>query len=151
MSELAADRDDHPLRGEVRLLLQVAMVVFVGADGVADLVVGRVLQGIATGSLASTVGAALIDIDRARGTIVSSVGPMVGTATGGVLSGLLVAFAPAPTTTVFVVLAVLFAAQVAAVWRMAETASRRPGALASMKPQTSRSENGVSRALSILR
>lgn len=130
---VAGRLSDHVGRRPVLLaalaLHVVAMAVFVAAGGVVDLVVGRVLQGAATGLLSGTVGAALIDLDRARGTLAGSVSPMVGTATGGVLSGVFVAFLPAPTTAVFVVLGVAFVLQAALVWRLRETAPPRAGAL----------------------
>ncbi|HVZ73569.1 MAG TPA: MFS transporter [Polyangia bacterium] len=129
---------DHVGRRPVLIaaaLTQAAtMIIFTSAGGVRDLILARVVQGLATGAAAGAAGAGMLDIDRAKGTIANAVGPMLGTATGGLLSGLLVQFLPAPTKLVYVVLGVLFVAQTVGAWAMTETAPRRPGALASLRP-----------------
>jgi hypothetical protein len=113
-----------------------SMVVFATAHGVAGLLAARIVQGLATGAAAGAVGAGLLDLDRARGTLANSVGPMLGTAIGGLMSGLMVAYLPEPTRLVYVVLAVIFVAQAVGVAVMPEPAlARRPGALASLRPQ----------------
>lgn len=113
----------------------VTMLIFIDAGGVTALVVARVIQGLATGAAVGAVGAALIDVDRARGTLLNSVAPPFGTAAGAILSGVLVQFLPAPTTLVFAVLLIVFALQAAGLLVMAETVTRKPGALASMRPE----------------
>jgi MFS family permease len=120
----------------VALALQgVALVVFAQAEGLSALLAGRVLQGLATGLAAGAVGAGMLDLDRAKGTIANAVAPMTGTAVGGLLSGLLVAYLPAPTRLVYLVLLAVAVVQMAGVLAMAETAQRRPGALASIRPR----------------
>jgi hypothetical protein len=59
----------------------------------------------------------------------------LGTATGGVLSGYLVQYLPAPTHLVYAVLCVIFVLQGMGVALMADTIAPAPGALASLKPQ----------------
>jgi len=113
----------------------VAMLVFATANGFAALVAARVIQGLATGGAAGAVGAGLLDIDRAKGTVANAIGPMLGTASGSLVSGLMVQFLPAPTVLVYLVLAVVFVAQAIGVAAMPETATPRPGALASLRPQ----------------
>jgi predicted MFS family arabinose efflux permease len=130
---------DHVGRRPVLLaatsLQAVAMVVFATADGVGTLILARVLQGLATGAAAAAVGAGLLDLDRARGTVANAVVPMLGTATGSLVGGLLVQYLPAPTQLVYVVFAVIFAAQAIALAWLPETVTPRPGALASLRPQ----------------
>lgn len=130
---------DHVGRRPVLLaslgLQLVAMLVFTLAGGLADLLVARVLQGLATGAAMAAVGAGLMDLDKARGATANAIAPPMGTALGGVLGGLMVQFLPAPAHTVYAVFAALFALQAIGVWRMAETAALRPGALASLRPQ----------------
>src|SRR5262245_8166984 len=87
------------------LVQVVAMAIFATAHDVAALAAARVVQGLATGAAAGAVGAGMLDLDRARGTIANAVGPMVGTATGALLSGLMVVFLPAPTKLVYLLLA----------------------------------------------
>jgi MFS family permease len=102
---------------------------------VPELLAARVVQGLATGAAVGAVGAGLLDLDRTKGTVANSVAPLLGTATGAVASGLLVQFLPVPTHLVYLVLFGIFAVQLAGVALMTESASPRPGALASLVPQ----------------
>lgn len=117
------------------LLQAVTMLVFATADGLGALLAARVLQGLATGAAAAAVGAGLLDLDRARGTIANSVVPMLGTATGSLLGGLMVQYLPAPTHLVYLVFVAIFAVQAIGVALMPELVTPRPGALASLRPQ----------------
>jgi predicted MFS family arabinose efflux permease len=117
------------------LLQAVAMVVFARAHGCAALLVARVIQGLATGAAAGAVGAGLLDVDRKRGTVANAVAPMLGTATGSLFSGIMVQYLPAPTELVYLVLGAIFIAQAIGVAAMPESVTRRPGALASLRPQ----------------
>lgn len=122
------------------LVLELAsLVFFVIADGVGDLIVGRGLQGLATGIAMSTLGAALADFappgrpSLAAGLNVAS--PTFGLAVGGLLSGLLVQFAPMPMRLIYDVLAVaLIALLIGSVLILPRPAGRRDGALASLRP-----------------
>lgn len=113
----------------------IAMRVFAGADGVAGLLVARVVQGLATGAAAAAVGAALVDLDRARGAVANAVAPLLGTASGSLGSGLLVAYVPGARELVYDVLFAVYVAQAAGVLLMRETVAPRPGALASLRPR----------------
>jgi len=130
---------DHVGRRPVLLVavaLQVlSMLLFATASGVGSLIFARVVQGLSTGGALGAIGAGLVDLDRARGTLAGSVAPMIGTATGGIGSSLLVQYGPAPDRLVYLVLALLFVAQALGLWLMAEPARIRPGALASLRPQ----------------
>ncbi len=112
----------------------IAMVVFTTAAGVPELLVARVVQGIATGAALGAVGAGLLDLDRARGSVLNSVAPGAGTATGALVSGLVVQFLPAPTHLVYVAALAVFAVQAVGVVLMPETVTRRPGARRSLVP-----------------
>jgi len=113
----------------------ITMLVFASATGVTELLVARGIQGLATGAALGAVGAALLDLDKDKGTIANSIGAMAGTATGSIASGLLVQFLPAPTQLVYLVLFVVFVGQVVGVTLMAETAAPKPGALGSLRIQ----------------
>ncbi|HEV8549723.1 MAG TPA: MFS transporter [Polyangiaceae bacterium] len=125
----------RPVLFVAALVQAMTMVVFATAHGVAALILARVIQGLATGAAMSAVGAGLVDLDRARGATANAVGPMLGSATGGLLSGFLVQYLPAPTVLVYGLLGVVFVAQAFGVLTMAETAARREGALASLRPR----------------
>ncbi|MDB6082247.1 MAG: transporter [Gammaproteobacteria bacterium] len=113
----------------------LAMVVLGTAAGVSGLVVGRIIQGLAAGAAVAAVGAGLIDLDRIRGPVANAIAPIVGTATGGLLGGLMVHYLPAPTHLVYATFGVIFVLQCAGVVLLPDTISPQPGALASLKPQ----------------
>src|ERR1700712_4369575 len=113
----------------------VSMLVFATAAGGPELLLARVVQGIATGAALGAIGAGLLDLDRGRGSVLNSVAPGAGTATGALLSGLVVQFLPAPTHLVYVAAIAVFALQTVGVLLMRETVTRRPGARRSLVPQ----------------
>lgn len=115
----------------------LAMLVFATADGLGDLLVGRVVQGLSAGAAVAAVGAGLLDLDKVRGAVANSVAPMLGTASGGLVAALMVQYLPAPTHLVYAVLGAVFVLQGLAVVFIAETAVPRRGVLASLIPQLS--------------
>ncbi|MFF4225195.1 MFS transporter [Streptomyces abikoensis] len=121
------------------ILETVSMLVLASADGAGPLIAARVLQGAATGAATSAAGAALLDLADprrpGRSALTNSLAPVAGMAAGVLVATLLVRFAPAPTATVYVLLAALFAAQTIAVTFIPETARPRAGALRSLRPQ----------------
>lgn len=120
------------------LLEATSMVLLASADGAGALITARILQGAATGAATSAAGAALLDLQDplrpGRSALTNSIAPVAGMAAGVLASTVLVRFAPAPTVTVYVLLAVLFAAQAIAVTFTAETARAHAGALRSLRP-----------------
>lgn len=113
----------------------VTMVLFATANGVRELILARIIQGLATGAAVGAIGAGMIDLNKEKGATANAVAPAFGTATGGILAGLLVQYLPAPTHLVYAVLGAIFVLQGIGVALMAETISPAPGALASLKPQ----------------
>jgi len=112
-----------------------AMLVFTLADGVPALLVARVVQGLATGAAVATLGAGMLDIDRARGTTTNAVAPGIGTGGGALISALVVQFLPAPTHLIYLALLAVFAVQALGVALMPETVTRKPGAGRSLVPE----------------
>jgi hypothetical protein len=119
------------------LVQAVVMLMFATAGGVGALLLARVVQGLATGAALGAVGAGMLDLDKTRGPLANAIAPPLGSGLGGLLAGLTVHYLPAPTLLVYLVLAVVFVAQALGVIFMAETVSRRAGALASLKPHLS--------------
>jgi len=136
---IAGRLSDHVGRRPVlivaALVQAVVMLMFATANGVAALMLARVVQGIATGAALGAVGAGVLDLDKARGPVANAVTPPLGTGAGGLLAGLLVHYLPAPTLLVYLVLAAVFVLQAVGVIFMAETVTRRAGAVASLKPE----------------
>ncbi|MET7682585.1 MFS transporter [Streptomyces sp. NPDC005423] len=112
-----------------------AMLLFSTASGVGELLLARIVQGLSTGAALGAVGAAMMDIDRPRGTLANAFTPGLGTATGSLVSGFVVQYLPAPTHSVYLGLLAVFAAQAIAITLIDETVTREPGALAALVPE----------------
>lgn len=138
---IAGRLSDHVGRRPVLLVATtiqaLVMVQFSMAEGVAGLLVARVIQGISTGAAIAAVGAGLLDLNKKTGAIANAVAPGLGTALGAIVSGLMVSYLPAPTHLVYLALSTVFALQAVAVWRMPETGAPHRGAFASLKPRLS--------------
>jgi MFS family permease len=129
---------DHIGRRPVLTVALVAqagvMLMFATANGLDMLLLARVLQGFATGAAVGAIGAGLVDLHPGRGPVANAAGAMAGTASGALISSLLVQLLPAPTQLVYFVLLALFLLQAAGVRRIAETSRRVPGAMRSLRP-----------------
>jgi len=117
----------------------VAMLLFVVADGDPVLGTARVVQGVATGLAMTAMGAALVDLNPPENPslagIVSGMAPIGGLAIGALAAGALVEYGPWSTSLIYLLILVGLAAAAVVAWRMPETGSRRPGALASLRPR----------------
>jgi MFS family permease len=114
----------------------VSMIAFTAADGLALLLLARVVQGFATGAAISALGSALIDLERApgHGVTVNSIAPTLGLALGAIGSSIISEHLPRPTETIYLVFLVLFVLEIVGIWAAPETVPSQPGALASMRP-----------------
>jgi MFS family permease len=117
------------LAGVVLALASAA--VFLVADSVSLLLVGRVLSGLSAGIFTGTATAAVIEAApenwRSRAAAVATVANIGGLGTGPLLAGLLVQYAPAPLHLSFVVHIVLTALAGVAVLIVPETSERTGG------------------------
>ncbi|GAA2056177.1 MFS transporter [Williamsia deligens] len=113
----------RPVLAASIVLLIVSMVVFVEADGVGMLLTARVLQGLATGALTGTASAALVDLAPTPrlGSMISTATPPLGLATGSVLAGVLVQYAPLPRELVYVVVGTALAVLLVTIVFLPET------------------------------
>jgi MFS family permease len=119
------------------LVNAVAMVLFAEASGLGDLILARAVQGFGVGIGTTVLGAAILDSDRDRGPLLNSLTAFLGLAAGSMGSVLLLTLAPDPLHMVYEVLLVLTAAMAVLLWIMPESGLRKPGALASLRPQFS--------------
>jgi len=121
------------------LLEAAAMALFLVSDGVGWLLAARIVQGLATGALTSTLGASLLDLqnrERPLGALINSASPGLGLSIGAVGAGLLVQFVPSPTDWVFGVLTVVFVLASAGTFLLLpETSAQLPGTVASLRPR----------------
>ncbi|MET7863038.1 MFS transporter [Micromonospora taraxaci] len=125
----------RPVLAVAIVVQMLSLVVFVFANGVPTLLVARLLQGLAAGAATGAVGAGMLDIDRARGTLANSIAPGIGTGSGALLSALLIDFLPAPTRLVYVVLFVVLLIQLVGIALMPETVTPMAGARRSLRPE----------------
>ncbi|MBC7578806.1 MAG: MFS transporter, partial [Tardiphaga sp.] len=119
------------------LVNAVAMVLFASAAGLGQLIVARAVQGFGVGIGTTVLGAAILDSDRERGPLLNSMTAFLGLAAGSIGSVLLLTFVSDPLHTVYDVLFLLTAVMIVLLWIMPESGSRKPGALASLRPQFS--------------
>ncbi len=113
----------------------LAMILFMTAGSAAALIVARAMQGFATGLAITTLAATILDTDKERAPVLNSFTVFAGLSAGTLGAGALVTYAPAPEQLVFVVLLVLTVVEAAILWFMPETATTKPGALASLRPR----------------
>lgn len=136
---IAGSISDHLGRKPViftALLLEIAaMALFTVASGPGWLIAARIVQGLATGIAGASIGAALVDVDRARGQLVNSLAPLSGMAVGAIGTSALIQYGPFPLHLVYALLLIGFAIQAVAIWMTPETGGKRPGMLASLKPR----------------
>lgn len=103
-------------------------VVFLSADSVAQLLVGRVLSGLSAGLFTGTATAAVIEAApprwRTRAPAVATIANMGGLSSGPILAGVLVQYAPQPLRLAFVVHIALTVLAAIAVLVVPETSPR---------------------------
>jgi Major Facilitator Superfamily len=113
----------------------LAMVLFMTAGSAAALIVARAIHSFATGLAVTTLAATILDTDKERAPVLNSFTAFAGLSAGTLGAGALVTFAPAQEQFVYVVLLVLCVVEAAILWFMPETATTKPGALASLRPR----------------
>ena len=106
----------------------VSAVVFLLADSVDELLIGRVLSGLSAGIFTGTATAAVIEAAppawRSRAAAVATVANIGGLGIGPLLAGILVQYAPRPLDLSFVVHLALLALATVAVLVVPETSPR---------------------------
>ena len=120
----------------VALLLNAsAMILFSEAQGVGQLILARMVQGLSVGVGTTALGAAILDTNRARGPLLNSVTAFLGMTAGSLGAAALITFASDPLHRVYEVLLGLTVLLIALLYVMPESSTRKEGALASLRPQ----------------
>jgi MFS family permease len=121
------------------LVAAAGTAVFWAAGGVLSLVLARVVQGIATGTATGALAAGLVEFSPADrphvGPTMTTVGTSFGLAIGGGLAGLLVQLSPRPDAAIFPALTLALVVLAALVFAIPDTAVRRAGGLAALRPR----------------
>lgn len=115
----------------------VALLLFVTAGAAWELILARLVQGVATGIALTTLGATILDTDKANGSLYNSVTAFVGLMIGSLVAGILVAFAPLPGQLIYLVLLAATLAEAAVLLFAPETTTGRAGALKVLVPHVS--------------
>ena len=119
------------------VLNAAAMILFVEARDVGELILARAVQGLCVGVGTTALGAAILDTSRARGPLLNSVTTFLGMTAGALGAAALITFASDPLHRIYEVLLGLTVAMIALLWVMPESSSRKSGALASLWPHVS--------------
>jgi predicted MFS family arabinose efflux permease len=125
----------RPVLMAATLAQAMTMLLFATAASAAGLVLARIIQGLITGAALSAVGAAMIDLNKSRGTAANAVAPAFGSAAGGIVAGFFVQFLPAPMHLIYAALAAVFVTQAVGLKFMKEPIAPIPGAWKSLRPQ----------------
>jgi MFS family permease len=110
-------------------LSALSAVAFLLADGLAPLLLGRLLSGLSAGIFTGTATATLIDLadpdNRARATLVATIANMGGLGCGPLLAGLLAQWVGSPLHVPFWVDLALLVPAAMGVWAMPEPVERK--------------------------
>ena len=125
----------------VSLAVEIAsMACFVAAHSTPWLFAGRVLQGLATGASIGALSAALVESSAwspSLAPLVNSAAPSLGLGIGALATSALVQYGPTPERLVYWLLLAALAVGTVGMAVLPEPGQRRPGALASLRPQAS--------------
>jgi MFS family permease len=113
-------------------------IVFLIASDFRWVIVGRIVQGFATGAATSAFTAKLLELAPAHrkrlGTILGSVGLTGGLAIGSLLAGVAIQLTTRANSIIFIALVVITLVGIVAVAMSPETLTRTPGAFTSLLP-----------------
>lgn len=116
----------------------VSCLLLMNMQNVSTLLVARVLQGFACGIASSSVSAYVVDTSdgRPRWLVAALTGsaPMIGIASGAILSGGLVTWLPFPRVLILAVILSVASVSFLLFWGAKETVVRKPGAIKSLIP-----------------
>ena len=129
----------RPVLAAAIALEAVAMALFIVANDVSILLTARFVQGVATGTAMTTLGAALVDLNPPhaphRAGVITGAAPTFGLGLGALGCGFLAQYGPHPTQLVYVLLLAGLVLSGLLVVVLPETAQRRPGVVRSLQPR----------------
>jgi len=119
----------------------VSMLVFLVSPSIGWIIAARIIQGIATAAATSSFSAAILELapDKRKhlAGVIAGLAPAAGIGVGALFSGVIAQFSSSAAATVWSILAaVMLIALVFAVFTP-ETVTRKPGAIASLRPHVS--------------
>jgi MFS family permease len=131
----------RPLLIGALVLELVSMLVFLVSPSISWIIAARIIQGVATAAATSSFSAAILELapDKRKhlAGVIAGLAPAAGIGVGALFSGVIAQFSTSAAATVWIILAaVMLIALVFAIFTP-ETAARKAGALASLRPQVS--------------
>jgi MFS family permease len=122
------------------LVTQIAAnVIFLVAPDIGWVIVGRIVQGLASGAATAAFTASLVELSpagrKSLGAVLASVGLTGGLAVGSLIGGIAIQLTPSANTVIFIGLLVITVGGLLAALFSPETVKRSPGALRSIIPR----------------
>jgi predicted MFS family arabinose efflux permease len=119
----------------------VSMLVFLVSPSITWLIAGRVIQGVATAAATSSFSAAILELAPASrkhlAGVIVGLAPAAGIGVGALFSGVIAQFSSSAAATVWIILAAVMLIALVFAILTPETAARKPGAVASLRPHAS--------------
>jgi predicted MFS family arabinose efflux permease len=119
----------------------VSMLVFLVSPSIGWIIAARIIQGVATAAATSSFSAAILELapDRRKqlAGVITGLAPAAGIGVGALFSGVIAQFSSSAAATVWSILAVVMLVALVFAVLTPETAARKPGAVASLRPQVS--------------
>lgn len=121
------------------VLLAGSMLLLWDVDSGGMLYLARTVQGLASGALISTLSATIADFAPPKrpqaATLLNTLAPMVGLASGTILAGLLLQTVADPASWTFLPLTGAYLLIAALIWIAPETSARAPGWVQAARPR----------------
>jgi MFS family permease len=131
----------RPLLIAALALELVSMLVFLVSPSITWIIAARVIQGVATAAATSSFSAAILELAPAErkhlAGVIAGLAPAAGIGVGALFSGVIAQFSSSAAATVWISLAAVMLIALAFAIFTPETATRKPGAVASLRPQVS--------------
>jgi len=121
------------------VVLAASMIGFWHADSVTELVLARIVQGVASGLLMPALSAMVVDFESpdrpGAAATLNTICPLIGMASGPLLAGALLDRTSSALGEVFGGLTAVYVLLAVVVWLVPETSARRDGLLRSLVPR----------------
>jgi MFS family permease len=131
----------RPLLIAALALELVSMLVFLVSPSITWIIAARIIQGVATAAATSSFSAAILELapDQRKqlAGVITGLAPAAGIGVGALFSGVIAQFSSSAAATVWIILAAVMLVALVFAAFTPETASRKPGAIASLRPRVS--------------
>jgi predicted MFS family arabinose efflux permease len=131
----------RPLLISALALELVSMLVFLVSPSISWIIAARIIQGVATAAATSSFSAAILELapDKRKhlAGVITGLAPAAGIGVGALFSGVIAQFSSSAAATVWIILAAVMLIALVFAILTPEAAIRKPGAIASLRPEVS--------------